>query len=70
MFIILSLFVISLFFVFAIERTKNTVNKNRLIFFCLLYLSFISGTRLIGGLDFPTYEGHYWIQVHGIRIMR
>ena len=59
MFIILSLFVISLFFVFAIERTKNTVNKNRLIFFCLLYLSFISGTRLIGGLDFPTYEGHY-----------
>lgn len=60
MFVILSLFVICAFFAYGIETTSNAKLRRNLTAVCLIYLTFISGTRLVGGLDFPTYEGHYY----------
>lgn len=59
MFIILSLFIICALFVYGIETTQNESQKRYLIWVCLGFMTIVSGTRLCGGLDFPTYEDHY-----------
>lgn len=59
MFIILSTFVICALFAYSIEITKNKYQQKILIWLCLTFMSLVSGTRLCGGLDYFTYEGHY-----------
>lgn len=59
MLIILSLFIVCALFAYAIETAPNDRQRNQLIIICLVLLTFVSGTRLVGGLDFATYEGHY-----------
>lgn len=59
MFTILSLYIICFIFCIAIEKARTPSRQGPLIFLCLLYLSLVSGTRLVGGSDFATYEGHY-----------
>ena len=60
MYLILSLFVICALFAYGIETLKDSRQRNHLIILCLLFLTFVSGTRLCGGTDYPTYEGHYF----------
>lgn len=59
MIIILSLFIVCAVFAYFIETSHNDKQRNILTIACLILLTFVSGTRLVGGLDFPTYEGHY-----------
>ena len=59
MIVILSLFIICALFAYSIETTANISQRNNLTVICLLILTVVSGTRLVGGLDFLTYEGHY-----------
>lgn len=59
MIIILSLFVVCTGFAYLIETVKKPGQRRILILLCLLMLTIVSGTRLVGGLDFMTYEGHY-----------
>ena len=60
MLIILSLFIICALFAYGIETTNDKKIQNYLIWICLTLMALVSGTRLCGGLDFPTYEGHYF----------
>ena len=60
MLVILSLFIICALFAYCIETTKSKKNRDYLIAMCLTLMAIVSGTRLCGGLDFPTYEGHYY----------
>ncbi len=57
---ILSLFIVCAVLAFLIETAKTDQNRNTFIFICLTILTFVSGTRLVGGMDFPTYEGLYY----------
>lgn len=59
MIIILSLFIICALFAYAIEISKSEEQRNKLIIACLLILTIVSGTRLVGGTDYFAYEGHY-----------
>ena len=59
MFIILSLFIICVLFAYGIETSESEEQRSRLTIICLIYLTFVSGTRLVGGMDFPTYAGLY-----------
>jgi len=60
MLLILALFVVCALFAYSIETSQNEQQRNRLTIICLVLLTLVSGTRLCGGLDFPTYEGHYY----------
>lgn len=60
MIIILSLFIICSIFAYAIETSKDPKQKNLLIFSCLLFLTFVSGTRLVGGSDYFIYRDLYY----------
>ena len=60
MFLILSLFIICALFAYGIETTNDKKTQSYLIWICLTLMALVSGTRLCGGLDFPTYEGHYF----------
>ena len=60
MFVILSLFIICAIVAYLIETTLNEKTKDGLTIICLVFLTLVSGTRLVGGLDFLTYEGHYY----------
>lgn len=60
MFVILSLFVICACFAYGIETSSDSRQRNILIAICLIFLTLVSGTRLVGGLDFLTYEYHYY----------
>lgn len=57
--IIISLYIICSFFAYRIETEEDEDVRNKYIFICLLMLTVVSGTRLVGGMDYPTYEGHY-----------
>ena len=57
--IILSLFIVCAVFAFLIETSENINTRKALFLISLLYLTFVSGTRLIGGMDFLTYYNHY-----------
>lgn len=59
MFIIISLFIVCALFAYIIETSTNKSQRNLFIFVSLLMLALVSGTRLVGGLDFLTYERHY-----------
>lgn len=56
----LSLFVICTVFAFAIETSKSEQTRTALTLICFAYLTLVTGTRLVGGIDFPTYENHYF----------
>lgn len=59
MLVILSLFIICAIFAYGIETIQAKRTRDWLTIICLIFLTFISGTRLVGGLDFLSYEGHY-----------
>ncbi|MCM1028058.1 MAG: EpsG family protein [Pseudoflavonifractor sp.] len=59
MIIILSLFAVCALFAYSIEKSGDDRQRRQLTFACLALMALVSGTRLVGGLDFPTYEGHY-----------
>lgn len=60
MIIILSLFIICAIFAYLIETNPDERQRSNLTIVCFIILTLVSGTRLVGGLDFPTYEGHYY----------
>ncbi len=60
MVIILPLFIICALFAYGIETSESEKSRNQLTILCLTILTFVSGTRLVGGLDFLTYESHYY----------
>ncbi len=54
------IFVVCALFAYSIETSQNEQQRNKLTVICLIILTVVSGTRLVGGLDFPTYERHYY----------
>lgn len=59
MFVIISLYIICATFAYGIETTRSKKTRNILIWVCLIYMIIVSGTRLVGGMDYPTYENLY-----------
>ena len=59
MILILSLFIVCAIFAYFIETTRSESSRNQLIFICFSILTLVSGTRLVGGMDYPTYENLY-----------
>lgn len=57
--IIIPLFFVCAIMAYLIETSESERQRNQITIACLIILTLVSGTRLVGGLDFLTYEGHY-----------
>ncbi len=57
--VIILLFIVCSLFAWAIESSESELTRKRLTFICLLILTLVSGTRLVGGDDFFVYSRHY-----------